>query len=106
MMIFGGPDHKTYLGCLTCSKYENDSILNRYGQHGSPYSGESIWNRYGEFGSRYSTYGACNPYATDPPVIVDSNGTYYGRLTLNLYHPEIGVGRRLHDWLAQTVCAE
>lgn len=106
MMIFGGPDHKTYLGCLTCSKFEADSVLNRYGEHGSPYSGESIWNRYSDYGSRYSSYGVCNRYATDPPVIVDSQGTFYGRLTLNRYHAQLGVGGQLQDWLADTVCAE
>lgn len=106
MMIFGGPGHKTYLGCLTCSKFEADSVLNQYGQHGSRYSTESIWNRYSEFGSRYSSYGACNLYATDPPVIVGSDGKFYGRLTLNHYHPELGVGSQLQGWLTSTVCAE
>ncbi len=106
MMLFGGPDHKVYLGCLTCSKFAADSVLNQYGQHGSPYSTESIWNRYSEFGSRYSSYGACNPYGTDPPVIVDSDGKFYGRLTLNQYHPQLGVGSQLQGWLTSTVCAQ
>ncbi len=105
-MIFGGVDHKTYLGCLNCSKYESDSVFNEYGTHGSRYSGESIWNRYSEFGSRYSYYAACNPYATDPPVIVDQNGEFRGRLTLNKYHPQLGEGGALYDWLAGVVCAD
>jgi hypothetical protein len=98
-MIFGGEGHKTYLGCLNCSQYVADSVLNKYGTHGSPYSSDSIWNKYGEYGSAYSNYGACNRYAVDPPVIVDQDGNYYGRLTLNTYHPEIGMGRRYLDWL-------
>src|SRR5713226_4729661 len=81
LMIFGGLDHKTYLGCLSCNEYATDSVFNSYGSNGSPYSSESIWNQYSEFGSRYSTYSACNPYASDPPVIVDHDGAYYGRLT-------------------------
>lgn len=106
LMIFGGEEHKTYLGCLNCSQYATDSVFNAYGQHGSPYSSESIWNHYSEYGSAYSQYGACNPYATDPPVIVDSAGRYYGRLTLNTYHGEYGAGANFYNWLKQSVCGQ
>lgn len=103
LMLFGGLNHKTYLGCLNCSNYATDSISNEYGTHGSSYSSDSIKNHYSQYGSAYSTYSACSPYATDPPVIVDSNGSYYGRLTLNEYHAQIGVGRRYIEWL-KTIC--
>ena len=103
-MLFGGVDHRTYLGCLDCSQYTGDSVFNAYGQHGSRYSAESIWNHYGEYGSAYSSYGACNTYANDPPVIVDNSGKYYGRLTLNTYHGELGTGVNYVHWLKQSVC--
>lgn len=99
LMIFAGANHGTYLGCLNCSEYATDSVLNKYGPSGSPYSTESIFNHYGQFGSKYSTKSACNPYATDPPVIVDGNGAYYGRLTLNRYATGIGVGTQYMGWL-------
>jgi hypothetical protein len=104
LMIFGGENHKTYLGCLNCPRYSQDSIYNQYGEHGSRYSTESIWNSYSECGSRYSNYGVCNPYATDPPVIVDANGHYYGRLTMNRYHAQLGDGASFIEWLATNVC--
>jgi len=104
IMLFGGLDHKTYLGCLNCSQYTVDSVFNQYGQHGSRYALESIWNHYSEYGSAYSSYGACNAYATDPPVIVDNSGNYYGRLTVNMYHAEIGAGLKYYSWLKQSVC--
>jgi hypothetical protein len=104
VMVFGGLDHKTYLGCLNCSQYATDSIFNEYGQHGSHYSFESIWNHYSEYGSAYSTYGACNAYATDPPVIVDGTGKYFGRLTLNTYHAQFGAGANYYNWLNESVC--
>ena len=88
MMVFGGPGNQTYLGCLSCNEYESDSIANQYGTYGSKYSADSLLNPYGNFGSKYSSYGACNPYASDPPVVVDSQGNFYGRLTVNLYHPQ------------------
>ena len=106
IMIFGGEGRRTYLGCLSCSEYSTDSVFNAYGDHGSRYSNESVWNHYSDFGSRYSNYGACNPYANDPPVIVDSEGKFYGRLTLNVYHAQFGVGVRYHDWLINTVCEQ
>jgi hypothetical protein len=103
LMIFGGPDHKTYLGCLNCDKYVTDSILNTYGENGSQYSSSSIFNRFGDFGSLYSDYSACNPYATDPPVIVDSDGKFYGRLTVNQYNSELGIGGQYQQFL-QGLC--
>jgi hypothetical protein len=103
LMLFGGEGHKTYLGCLDCSEYASDSVKNQYGTHGSPYSSESIFNHYGQFGSPYSSYSACNQYATDPPVIVDGNGRYYGRLTLNTLRPDIGEGNQLLGWL-KAIC--
>jgi len=75
-------------------------VWNKYGSSGSPYSAESIFNHYSQFGSPYSTESACNPYATDPPVIVDGDGKYYGRLTLNRYATGIGIGTEDMGWLA------
>ena len=45
-----------------------------------------------------------NPYATDPPVIVDQEGRFYGRLTMNEYNYQIGSGRGYLEWLKQKVC--
>jgi hypothetical protein len=104
VMIFGGPGHRTYLGCLICSEFATDSVFNEYGRNGSRYSSESIWNSYGQFGSPYSVFSACNPYASDPPVIVDESGYAYGRLTVNRYSPQIGAGAQFYNWLASAVC--
>jgi hypothetical protein len=103
LMIFGGSGHRVYLGCLNCSEYASDSVKNAYGTHGSAYSSESIFNHYSEYGSPYSSESACSEYASDPPVIVDETGRYYGRLTLNRYHAEIGAGTQFMGWLA-AVC--
>jgi hypothetical protein len=88
LMIFGGAGHRTYLGCLNCGEYGNDSVTNQYSNFGSPYSPTSIANQFGDYGSPYSMYSACNPYATDPPVVVDSAGNFYGRLTVNAYNSQ------------------
>ena|SRR5438034_7943010 len=100
LMVFGGQGHQTYLGCLSCSKYDAESVFNEYGAHGSQYGAESIMNPYSEFGSPYSATSACNPYASDPPVIVDGNGVYYGRLTVNTYRSDGPPNQELRAWLA------
>jgi hypothetical protein len=104
IMIFGGPGHRTYLGCLSCGQFEPDSVFNDIGEHGSSIQPESIWNRLGQFGSSLSQYSACNRLATDPPVIVDQAGNAYGRLTVNKTSPEIGMGEGFYNWLASAVC--
>ncbi len=100
IMIFGGANHATYLGCLSCSQYDAESVYNRYGAHGSNYAAESIFNAYGEFGSKYSNTSACNVYAGDPPVIVDGSGRYYGRLTVNQYRSDGPPSPQIRAWLA------
>jgi hypothetical protein len=104
VMIFGGEGHKIYLGCLSCTEYASDSILNEYGSHGSPYQSESIFNPYGRYGSKYDNYSACNPFASDPPVIVDDDGNYYGRLTVNKFKDPTK-SQTVRAWLAG-VCAD
>jgi hypothetical protein len=104
LLLFGGENRTEFIGCLSCSRYDDASVLNRYGEHGSPYSDVSIHNRYGDYGSRYSEYSACNPYASDPPVVVDSEGNYYGRLTVDEFNPErFDEVDEVLEWL-QAVC--
>ena len=104
ILIFAGEGHKTFLGCLTCSKYDASSILNEYGDYGSKYSVTSIFNKYSNFGSKYSDTSACNPYASDPPVLVDKNGTFFGRLTVSAVRGDRTRDQRIQAWLAG-VCA-
>lgn len=105
IMLFGGYNHATYLGCLNCSTSALDSVFNEYGSYGSPYGFNSIFNHYSQFGSAYSMYSPCNPYASDPPVIVDDAGTFYGRLTINSYNSEATHNLDILRWLEGSVCA-
>jgi hypothetical protein len=85
LLLFGDPNNKKFLGCLNCDNYSSSSIWNEYGQYGSEYSGTSIWNEYGQYGSKYSSYSVFNSYGTNPPVVVDRDGNFYGYLTCNAY---------------------
>lgn len=72
----------TYLGKISRSKYESNSILNNYGSHGGKYSSHSIFNKYGSYGGKYSSYSPFNKYSSSPPKIV-KNGRVLGLLTVN-----------------------
>ncbi len=104
LMLFGGPGHSTYLGCLSCSQYSTDSVFNEYGIHGNPYSSESVYNKYSQFGGPYGAYSPCNPYASDPPVIVDEAGNFHGRLTVNRYASQATRDETILAWLERVVC--
>lgn len=106
IMIYGGDGNATYLGCLSCSERESESVFNRFGPYGSRFFGlDSIHNPTSEYGHRYSTYSACNELALDPPVIIDDRGKFYGRLTLNRSHPQAIRARSTVEWL-EKICGK
>lgn len=76
---------RTYLGCLTCSKYDANSVWNEYGSFGSKYQSSSIWNSYGIYRSQYSAQSPWNRYSSSPPVLLDVNGSFIGYFTKNAY---------------------
>jgi hypothetical protein len=86
LLLFGGTDHKTFLGCLNCSEFDSSSVCNEFGNFGSEFSGESIWNEFGTYGSEYSALSPWNEYTSTPPVIVDRQGNFYGYFTANEFH--------------------
>lgn len=103
LLVFGGPNHDVFLGCLNCSEYASNSIFNQYSRFGSSYSSTSISNAYSQYGSKYSSHSACNEYASDPPVVVDEQGNFYGHLTVSDYKNPIR-NDTIRAWLAG-VCA-
>ena len=66
-----------YLGNLSANPYDQNSVSNPYGQYGSPYSQDSINNPVGEYGSPYSDKSINNPYATNPPIVIDTDEYNY-----------------------------
>jgi hypothetical protein len=87
ILIFGGDDHKEFLGCLSCSEFDGQSVWNKFSSHGWE-NNFGTWNKFGQFKSEFSSYSACNKYASDPPVIVDRKGNFYGRLTVSANTPK------------------
>lgn len=95
IMIFGGGNHDVYLGCLSCESYEYDSIFNTSGPYGRCRLFEdNLYCRgpFQEFGSKgpFQDLSACASGASNPPVIVDKRGNYYGRFSVGglFSHPD------------------
>lgn len=88
--LFGGANHKVFLGSLSASKFHKDSILNQFGSFGNPYSATSIWNDYCPYGGEFSIHSPFNEFSagSNPPVVVDDSGKFYGYFTANRYHPK------------------
>lgn len=84
IIIMGGRSQDRFLGCLTCDEYAPNSVWNRHGQHGWQ-NQYGTWSRYGEHAGPYGANSACNPYGSNAPALVDRQGSYYGRLTVNEY---------------------
>jgi len=84
ILIFGGDSNKEFLGCLTCNEMAGNSVWNEMSTYGWK-NGYGKWNPYGQFKNPYSNYSACNEYTSNSPVLVDRNGKFFGRLTMNSY---------------------
>lgn len=104
-MLYSDEQKPKYLGCMDCSEYALNSVHNEYGQYGSEYSQTSINNQYSQYGSPYSLYSACNELASKPPMIVDSQGNFYGLLTLNTYLTDRNRNPELLAWLKYKICS-
>lgn len=83
-----------FRGCFDCSRYDSDSICNRYGDYGSRYSSNSIWSRYGA-GSRYDTDSPFARYGAGLKM-VDNAGNFYGYFSISS-----GGERRIREYLRQ-----
>ena len=78
-------DNNQYLGCLNCSEFSSESICNEFGTYGSEFNSESIWNDFGTYGSEFSSYSPWNEFSSQGPKIVNSEGNYYGRFSINTF---------------------
>lgn len=75
-------DDGTYLGLISSSRFDSDSICNRFGDHGSRFASDSVRNRFSTYGSSFGFQSAYASYATSPPRIY-LGGRTIGYLTKN-----------------------
>lgn len=83
--LFGGPSGDTYLGCLTCNSFDAESVCNQFGTYGNPFGALSIWNQFGTYGNEFSTSSPWNQFSTSGPVVIGSDGLFYGVFTTNVF---------------------
>ncbi|KAA1193181.1 hypothetical protein F0M18_04885 [Pseudohalioglobus sediminis] len=88
LLLYGGVTSDYYLGCITCTRLDPESICNSNSIFGSPRAVDSIWNRFGDFGSTSSELSPWNRFASYPPAIFDQAGLFYGYLTANTADPQ------------------
>ncbi|HEX7729884.1 MAG TPA: hypothetical protein VF392_12655 [Terracidiphilus sp.] len=88
LLLFGGEDHKTFLGCLNCVDTSPLSVCNDIAKYGSDISADSIWNDIGTYGSDISKYSPWNDLSQNAPIIVDKDGNSYGYFSTNDMHKD------------------
>jgi hypothetical protein len=101
LLFFGGSGHDEFLGCLTCSEYDSNSVCNGYGTYGNEYSSSGMWNEYSGFGNEYSSDSPWNEYSSSNsiPVLVDREGNFYGYFTINQYRSDaVEFASEMNDW--------
>jgi hypothetical protein len=59
-LIYAGPLHRDYLGCLNCDQFDPNSV----------------WDGY-------SAMGWGNAFAADPPILIDRSLNHYGVLSVS-----------------------
>lgn len=101
VVLVGGPDRATYLGCVSCPQSDPESVFNSTGSFGSPVSQTSIFNPIGPYGSPVSQYSVCNPVAASPPMLIDTARQVRGVLTLNPTAPGAVTDEGVLAWLRE-----
>ena len=86
--LFGGQNHDEYLGCLNCNNFDKNSIWNEFGIYGNRFNSTSIWSQFGTYGNEFNMYSPWNAYGTNPPIVVDNDGHFYGYFTINEYRAQ------------------
>lgn len=104
LLLFGDENRDVFLGCYNCSSVASDSIHNTVSKYGSSVSSLSIFNSVGKYGSSVSTYSPCNTVGSKPPAVVDSDGNFYGYLTLNTVYSKAIEDDAVLSWLRNKVC--
>jgi hypothetical protein len=81
-LIYAGPLHREYLGCLNCDQFDTNSVWDGYAAMGwgNAFADASHFARYRSPHDRYS---ACDAFAADPPILIDRSLNHYGVLNVS-----------------------
>ena len=73
-----------YLGKISKSQFDSDSINNQFGTYGSQFSAYSIFNNFGTYGSEFSSLSPFNKFTSTPPKIYKEN-VFIAYLSVNTF---------------------
>jgi hypothetical protein len=97
LLLFGGEDHRIFLGCLNCGSFNATSVCNAFGEFGSVFQVNSIWNPFGPFGSPFQATSPWNMFSNSAPIIVNEAGQSCGYFSVNVFHHD----RTRIGWLVE-----
>jgi hypothetical protein len=75
-------DDGVFLGRLTTNTFDQQSVFNTFGPHGSEFSQTSIYNNFCPYGGNFSPQSPFNNFSNTPPKIY-VRGNFIGYLTTN-----------------------
>lgn len=104
MLIYAGPLHREYLGCLNCDQYDVNSVWDGH----SPFGWDNDFPNFSHFATyrlAHGHYSACDPLAPDPPILVDTSGKGYGRLNVSTTRADSICGPQGAQGICQTLTA-
>ena len=81
-LIYAGPLHRDYLGCLNCDQFDPNSVWDGYGAlgWGNAYTDAS---HFATYRTRHGRYSSCDKFAADPPILIDRSLNHYGVLNVS-----------------------
>ena len=91
-----------FLGRMSRNRFDDESIVNRFGIYGSRFSPSSIFNKFSTYGNHFSALSAYNRSSNNPPKLY-VKGKFVAFLTKNrMKRPRVDPDELL-SWVEQNV---
>jgi hypothetical protein len=104
MLIYAGPLNREYLGCLNCDQFDVNSVWNGHSPFGWD-NGYPSNSHFATYRASHGRYSACDPFAAEPPILVDTSGKGYGRLNVSATRNDSICGPRGAPSICETLKA-
>ncbi|CAD5267978.1 MULTISPECIES: hypothetical protein [Halomonadaceae] len=91
-----------FLGRLTPSQFDSESIFNKFGPYGNKFSQTSFLNKFSPYGQQFSHLSAYNSMASSPPKIFHK-GQFLAYLTKNIRLSSRIDPDEIFEWASENV---
>jgi hypothetical protein len=85
LLLFGGSNHKDFLGCINCPSHDTKSICNDYAEFGNKFFA-NMWNPFSSpYGNAFLPSSPWNEFSgsNEVPILADRQGNFLGFFTIN-----------------------